>query len=64
MPMRVILYYLAASLVLAGLIGCGSSAATDSDPPPGVRKNEKPNAGVIHPKRGKPAVVGAGKKAP
>ena len=54
-----VVYILLALLLSTALIGCASNVAGDSDPPPGVRKNDNPNTGV---KPGKPIVVGQTKK--
>jgi hypothetical protein len=48
----------------ASLGGCGSNGPRDSEPPPGVRKNENRNTGVSTSKAGKPYLIGSEKRAP
>jgi hypothetical protein len=62
--MRTVLRCSAVLIALATLGGCGPTGGADSEPPPGVRKNEKPNTGVRDSKKGKPSLVGQDKQAP
>lgn len=62
--MRWTVQLFSALLLCAGLCGCGSNTAADSEPPPGVRKNEHRSTGVSAPWKGKPFLTGQKERKP
>jgi hypothetical protein len=62
--MRFVICLLSVIFLTAGLVGCGSNIASDSVPPPGVRKNENRNTGVNATKKGKAFMLEQTKRKP